>query len=205
MNLQVKLLTFSLVLVLSGTAASGAEPKAAPAPAANEKPTDYVLQPSDLIRVIVFQEPDLLREVRITQENTITLPLVGTINVGNKTVRQAEQIVHDLYNQDYFVNPQISVTVVEYAKRMVNVLGAVGTPGPVVFQPEQKMGLLEAITRAGGFSRIADRKRVRLSRTLPDGKTENFIINVDEMIQGASAEQWQLTKDDVIYVSERLL
>jgi polysaccharide export outer membrane protein len=203
MIFRVKRLAIFLVLGLLGSVASGEEPR--PAPAANEKPTDYILQPSDLIRVMVFQEPDLLREVRITQEYSITLPLVGTVDVRNKTVRQTEQIIHDLYDKDYLVNPQISLTVLEYAQRTVKVLGAVNQPGAIVFQPEQKMGLLEAIARAGGFSRIADRKRVRLSRTLADGKTENYTINADEMIQGASAEQWLLTKGDVIFVAERIL
>lgn len=175
------------------------------APAENPAATDYVLQPSDLIRVMVFQEPDLLRDVRITQEHTITLPLLGTIEVRNKTVRQTEVIIADLYDKDYLVNPQISLTVLEYNQRTVKVLGAVNSPGAIVFPPEQKMGLLEAIARAGGFSRIADRKRVRLSRTLADGKTENYTINTDEMIQGASAAQWLLTKDDVIFVAERIL
>ena len=52
---------------------------------------------------------------------------------------------------------------------------------------------------------IADRKKVRLSRTLEDGKTENYTINADEMIQGASGDQWLLTKGDVIFVGERIL
>lgn len=167
--------------------------------------TDYVMQPSDLIRVMVFQEPDLMREVRITQEYTITLPLIGTIDLRNKTVRQAEEIIRSLYDKDYLVNPQINLTVLEYTQRTVKVLGAVNQPGAIVFPPEQKMGLLEAIARAGGFSRIAERRKVRLSRTLADGKSENYIINTDEMIQGVSAEQWLLTKGDVIFVPERIL
>lgn len=167
--------------------------------------TDYVMQPSDLIRVMVFQEPDLMREVRITQEYTITLPLIGTIDLRNKTVRQAEEIIRSLYDKDYLVNPQINLTVLEYTQRTVKVLGAVNQPGAIVFPPEQKMGLLEAIARAGGFSRIAERRKVRLSRTLADGKSENYVINTDEMIQGASAQQWLLTKGDVIFVPERIL
>ena len=178
---------------------------AKPSQPENPAATDYVLQPSDLIRVMVFQEPDLLREVRITQEYTITLPLLGTIDVKGKTVRQTELTIRDLYDKDYLVNPQISLTVLEYNQRTVKVLGAVNQPGAIVFPPEQKMGLLEAIARAGGFNRIADRKRVRLSRTLPDGKSENYTINADEMIQGASSAQWLLTKDDVIFVPERIL
>ena len=194
-NRLLALLGFALLC-----AGSRAEDQPAAAPS-----TDYVMQPSDLIRVMVFQEPDLMREVRITQEYTITLPLIGTIDLRNKTVRQAEEIIRSLYDKDYLVNPQINLTVLEYTQRTVKVLGAVNQPGAIVFPPEQKMGLLEAIARAGGFSRIAERRKVRLSRTLDDGKSENYIINTDEMIQGASAEQWLLTKGDVIFVPERIL
>jgi polysaccharide export outer membrane protein len=193
-----------LVPALLASAVSAQEQPPEQVPPAVES-TDYVMQPSDLIRVMVFQEPDLMREVRITQEYTITLPLIGTIDLRNKTVRQAEEIIRSLYDKDYLVNPQINLTVLEYTQRTVKVLGAVNQPGAIVFPPEQKMGLLEAIARAGGFSRIAERRKVRLSRTLEDGKSENYIINTDEMIQGASAQQWLLTKGDVIFVPERIL
>ena len=167
--------------------------------------TDYVLQPSDLIRVIVFQEGDLQRDVRITQEGSVSLPLIGTIELKNKSVHQAEDIIRQLYDRDFLVNPQISITVLEYSQRTAQVIGAVNAPGAIAFPPEQKMGLLEAIARAGGFSRIAERRRVRLTRTLSDGKSENFLINADELIQGNSAEPWLLVKGDVIFVPERLL
>lgn len=166
---------------------------------------DYVLQPSDLIRVIVFQEGDLQRDVRITQEGSVSLPLIGTIELKNKSVHQAEDTIRQLYDRDFLVNPQISITVLEYSQRTAQVIGAVNSPGAIAFPPEQKMGLMEAIARAGGFSRLAERRRVRLTRTLADGKTENFTINVDELIQGNSAEPWLLVKGDVIFVPERLL
>jgi polysaccharide export outer membrane protein len=181
---------------------SGAETP--PSPPAAEA-TDYVMQPSDLIRVLIFQQPDLLREVRITQEYTITLPLIGTIDLRGRTVRQAEEIIRSLYDKDYLVNPQVNLTVLEYTQRTVQVVGAVNQPGAVVFPPEQKMGLIEAIARAGGQSRIADLKRVRLTRTNAEGKAENQIINVDDMMKGNSNEQYLLQKGDVIFVPERLL
>jgi len=163
------------------------------------------MQPSDLIRVLIFQEPDLLREVRITQEYTITLPLIGTIDLRGRTLRQAEEIIRSLYDKDYLVNPQVNLTVLEYTQRTVQVVGAVNQPGAVVFPPEQKMGLIEAIARAGGQSRIADLKRVRLTRTNAEGKVENQIINVDDMMKGASNEQYPLRKGDIVFVPERLL
>lgn len=174
-------------------------------PAGTAEATDYVLQPSDLIRVLIFQEPDLLREVRITQECTITLPLIGTIDLRGRTVRQAEEIIRSLYDRDYLVNPQVNLTVLEYTQRTVQVVGAVNQPGAVVFPPEQKMGLVEAIARAGGQSRVADLKRVRLTRTNADGRAENLIINVDDMMKGASNEKYLLQKGDIVFVPERLL
>lgn len=186
--------------VLAAAAAAQEAAKTAP-----KAPTDYVLQPSDLIRVQVFQEEDLMREVRITQEHTITLPLVGTIELKDRTVRQAEEIIRQLYDRDFLVNPQITLTVLEYSQQTVQVLGSVNQAGAVVFPPEQKMGLIEAITRAGGFTRLADRKRIRLTRTQADGEVKNVIINADDLIQGNSSEAWLLQKGDVIFVPERIL
>lgn len=188
-------LLLALAVALPGIAADESSDKTT---------TDYILQPSDLIRIVVFQQPDLLREVRITQEYTITLPMIGIIDVRNKTVRQVEELVRGLYDKDYLVNPQINVTVLEYTQRTVQVVGAVNQPGSVAFPAEQKMGLVEAIAKAGGQSRIADLKRVRLTRTNADGKTENFIINVDDLMKGVSGEQWLLLKGDVILVPERV-
>jgi polysaccharide export outer membrane protein len=193
-----------LPLLVLGLLAPLTGAEAPPAPPAAEA-TDYVLQPSDLIRVLIFQQPDLLREVRITQEYTITLPLIGTIDLRGRTVRQTEEIIRSLYDKDYLVNPQVNLTVLEYTQRTVQVVGAVNQPGAVVFPPEQKMGLIEAIARAGGQSRIADLKRVRLTRTNAEGKAENQIINVDDMMKGNSNEQYLLQKGDVIFVPERLL
>ena len=191
--------TLLLALGLLAGSVSGAETAAAGAS------TDYVLQPSDLIRVMIFQEPDLQREVRLSQECSVLLPLIGNIDLKGKTLRQAEALIGQLYDKDYLVNPQVSIMILEYAKLSVSVLGSVNTPGPVALLPEQSMGLLDGVARAGGFSRLADRKHVKLVRTMPDGKTETYLINADDLIQTSkSGEKWLLQKDDVIFVPERL-
>jgi polysaccharide export outer membrane protein len=178
--------------------------EAADSPSPTPQP-DYVLQPYDLIRVVVFQEPDLGREVRLSPDTTLTLPLIQTVNLNGKTVREAQTIISDLYDRDYLVNPQINLTVLEYSRVSVNVLGAVNTPGSVVIPPDQGLKLLDAIAHAGGFNRLADRKRIKLSRTGADGKTATFTINADDIIQSTSKDQWPLQKADVIYVPESLL
>jgi polysaccharide export outer membrane protein len=167
--------------------------------------SDYLLQPADLLRVQIFQEDDLTREVRISQEYTISLPLVGAIDLRGRTLVEAQQIIRDLYDRDYLVNPQVNVIVLEYAKRTVNVIGSVNSPGAVPFPQEEGLTLLDAITRAGGFNRFADRRRVRLTRTDAQGATVNYTINADDIIQGNAKETWPLQRDDVIFVPERLL
>ncbi len=167
--------------------------------------SDYILQPQDLLKIVVFQETDLDREVRISQEYTINLPLIGSVNLTGKSVRQAEELVRKLYDADFLKNPQITIQVLEYTPRIVQVLGAVNQAGTVTFTPEKQMGIVEAIAKAGGHSRLADLRRVRLTRQLGGGRTETFTINVDDVMKGVSSEPWLLQKDDVIVVPERIL
>lgn len=206
---MLTLLKYLRLCLLAGvlTSAAFAQPADATstAPTATSTSGDYLLQPSDLIRMQVFQEPDLLREVRISQEGTVNLPLIEDVDLRNKTLRQAQQLIRDRYDRDFLVNPQITLVVIEYARRTVNVLGSVNSPGAVPFPQEQKLSLLDAITRAGGFNRLADRKRIKLTRVKPDGKTENSIINADQLIEGSSREKWLLQVGDNIYVPERVL
>jgi polysaccharide export outer membrane protein len=200
-------LIFACFLGLAAAAGPGALCAEDAAPTKENPPAtrpDYTLQASDLIRVQIFQEDDLNRDVRLSQEYAVTLPLIGTVNLKDKAVRQAGELIRDLYNRDYLVNPQVSVIVVEYAARTVNVLGAVNSPGAVSFPPEQPMNLIDAIARAGGFSRLADRGKVKLTRVQPGGRAEMRVIDADEIIQGRARDTLFLQKDDVIYVPERL-
>jgi polysaccharide biosynthesis/export protein len=165
----------------------------------------HKLQPMDLIKLQFFQEADLDRELRVSQDNKIVLPLVGAVDVKGRTVRDTEILITELYRKDYLVNPQVNITVLEYAQRTITVLGAVNSPGAVVIPPERTMTFLDAIARSGGFSRLANRKSVSLTRNLPDGQTANFTINADEMMIGDAANQWTVKDGDIISVPERLL
>lgn len=197
---------WSLGLLASGLAVAAADaPAAAPAAASSSTRADYVLQPLDMIRFQVFQEDGLNRELRISQESTISLPLIGTVELKDKTILQAQEMIQDLYKRDYLVNPQINITVLDYAKRSINVLGSVGNPGVVYFPQEEGLTLLDAISRAGGFTRLADKKHVKLTRVLPDGKTESYEINADRIMQGTSTDTWVILKGDVISVPERIM
>lgn len=201
---MVSRLTIWGLFLMVTTGLLGAEgPRSREDAAAAEKP-DYVIQALDLLRVQVFQEDDLTREVRVSQEYRIVLPLIGMIDVRGKTVSQLQATIRELFDRDFLVNPQVNVFVIEYAQRSVNVLGSVNTPGAVMFPQEQGLTLLDAIARVGGFSRLADRRKIKLTRKV-DGRTASYIINADEIIEGSSKDSWPLLQDDVIFVPERIL
>ncbi len=178
----------------SGSSRSGS-------PAVASAAVDYVLQPQDIIRVQVFQEEEINKqgEVNISSESTITLPLIGTISVAGLTVRQAEQKIRELYDRDYIVNPGVSVNVLKYSDRSVNVVGSIKNAGRVQFPPEKGLTILEAISLAGGHDRLADLKRVKLTR-----KNETIVVNVDDIVKGG-AKDVALEVGDVVFVPERIL
>jgi polysaccharide export outer membrane protein len=191
------------VICLSA-AQSGTSSRAGASKAESAK-ADYVLQPQDLIRIQIFQEDDLNRELRISGEFTVKLPLIDTVYLKDKTARQAEEHIRDLYGREYLAKPQVNLFVLEYAPRRVFLAGAVATPGVVLFLQEQGLTLIDAISRAGSFNRLADKKRVTLKRTKSDGSTETFTINVEELMKGDSNLTWPLQPNDVINVPEKIL
>lgn len=190
-----------LAMGADGTAAAN---RSQPIKSASGK-IDYILQPQDLIRVQILREEELNREVRVSQELTVALPLIGIIDLKGKTVREAEEEIRRAYDNDYLVNPQVNVFVAEYWKRFVKVFGAVNSPGVVVFPPEEGLTLLGAVSRAGGFSRLADNKKVIITRTDLSGHTETSTINADDLLKRGTGEDVPLMPDDVINVGERIL
>lgn len=134
-------------LVLSfalGAAASAQTPQAGQA-----KP-EHLLGPGDVIRVNVFQSPDLSLETRINEQGQITFPLVGAVTVGGLSVPAAEQrIAKALRDGKFVLNPQVNILVMQIRSAQVSVLGQVGKPGRY---PIEQVGakVSEMIAAAGG-------------------------------------------------------
>ena len=113
---------------------------------------NYILKPSDVIQVSIFLEPDLEKSVRIEADGTVTLPLIKKVKVADLTVSDAQELITQLYNRDYLVDPQISVLVVSFSPKLVRILGSVNRPGVVEMPPDRQMTLTEAIASANGIN-----------------------------------------------------
>ena len=175
-----------------------------PSQAAAQYEDNYILKPSDLLRVEVFQEPDLLKEIRVAADGSIVLPLIGKVNVGDRTVQEAQNLIRDRYERDYLINPQINLLVLEYSESYVQVLGQVNRPGLVKIRPDKGLTLIEAIAGANGFTRLARTGSVRLKRKNNNGLTTVTQINVNEILKDSSKADIPLQEGDIIFIDEKV-
>lgn len=166
---------------------------------------DHRLVPGDIVHIQVFQEPDLDREVRVAHDGAVTMPLVGRIHAAGLRLEELETELRARFADGYLVAPQINAAVVKFQPRSVNVLGAVNAPQAIEYPPGQTLTLVDAVSRAGGFNRLADRRRVRLTRAAAGGQQTIRTIDADELLTGPVAENLTVQPDDVIYVPERVL
>ena len=119
---------------------------------AQQRNVEYEIGPGDRLRINVYQNPDLTLETRVTENGTITFPLIGEVNVGGKTVGAAElTIALALKSGGFIKQPYVTVVPLEIHSNQVSVLGQVRDPGR---HPLETVGtrLSEAIAIAGGIS-----------------------------------------------------
>jgi polysaccharide export outer membrane protein len=201
-KLRIYILTI-MGLLLAGAMAGRAQDAAFTPPAQTDggDATDYQLLTDDVVQIKVFQEEDLDSVLRVSKEGTITFPLIGVVQVGGKTPQEAALLIKAALAKDYLVNPQVSLTVVEYAKRLFTVLGQVQRPGSYDLPDRDTLTLIQAIGMAGGYTRIADPGRITLKRTV-DGRQSVMHLNAKKMAGGTVESTFAVKSGDIITVGE---
>ena len=166
---------------------------------------NYVLKPSDVIKIEVFQERDLEKSVRIEGDGTVALALIGKIKVAGMAVAEAQSLITDLYNRDYLVDPQVSVLVVSFAPKVIRVLGSVNKPGVVEIPPDRDLTLTEAIAEVNGISRLGNPKSLKIKRLGVDGGALQMEVNFSKIVTDPDVEDIILLEGDTIWVPERII
>lgn len=165
-----------------------------------EASSSYVISALDYLRFRIIGEPETQVEVRVSADGAVALPYVGTVNLEQLSVAEAQQRVYDLYNGDYYINPQIDLTIIAYSGRAVEVLGFVGKQGSVGFPTEKPLYLLEAISRAGGFQELGNRRAVEIRRVRAGGDNETIVVDTTSI----SPREFPLRDGDIINVPRRV-
>lgn len=158
----------------------------------------YSVGPKDLITINVFDVPDLNITVRISEDGTITLPLLGQVEVGGLTRFQLEKKLAVLLEKKYLKNAQVTVFIKEYQSKVVSIIGEVVKPG--TYELIGKQTLLQVLSTAGGLSDTAS-NRIIVIRRYKNGKSSSLVIDLDElMLKGNPRMNIPLRAGDIINV-----
>ena len=133
------------------------------------------------------------------------LALIGTVAVGGRTISEATEIIKSRYRDGYLKNPQVSLTVRSYARKLFTILGQVQKPGSYDMEGSNQITLLQAIGMAGGYTRIADPANITVKRLEGTGGAEKIIkLNAKRMAWGDQNSTFFIKTGDVISVGESL-
>ena len=163
-----------------------------------EENRDYPLGPGDVLRVQVFQNPDLTTETRVSESGVITYPLIGNIEVGGLPITDAEKkIAAALKNGGFVRQPQVNIVVLQMRGNQVSVLGQVNRPGR--FPLETVSRVSDMLAMAGGATITGDDSAIVIG--LRDGKPFRKVIDIPALyLNERSNEDIILTGGDIIYV-----
>jgi len=172
---------------------------------------NYRLSAGDTVAINIFGEPELAATQTIARSGEVRLPLIGEIVLTGKSVREAERALEETYRKREFLKtPVINLVVSAYFPREVTVLGAVRSPGTVLFPRDvTSLDIVDVITRVGGFVPVSKSDAVTLTRRNADGKESVTTVNLEDAIGGrrkAGRERADILvyPGDRIWVPERL-
>lgn len=181
-----------------------AQGQALPAPdttsasGAYEGASDYRLGAQDLIEVSVFGVEELSKTVRVNSNGQISLPLVGGVMAGGRTIPELESDLARKYSEGYVQRPQVTIFVKEFASQRITMEGAVKNPG--IYPLTGKISLIQAVAVAGGLEPLADLGGIVLFRKV-DGKRMAAGYDMRELRSGR-VEDPQLYGDDLVVVEQ---
>lgn len=188
-------------LLLAGGQAAHAQAQAQPQAGA---PNEYRLGSGDVVRISVFQNPELTLETRVTEAGVISYPLLGNVRIGGQSVTGAEKLIADgLRNGNFVKNPQVTLVVMQVRGNQASVLGQVNRPGRYPLEVAD-MRLTDLLALAGGTAQGgADTVVVTGTR---DGQPFRTLVDLPALFApGGQAQDLKIQNGDTLWVDRQPL
>jgi polysaccharide export outer membrane protein len=179
-----------------GPPATPAPGKGTSAASSGGAPVDsntYIIGPTDVLFVRVWNEAEFSGPVAVHQDGKFTLPLVGDLDAGGKTPVEVQDVIAKALTK-YVVKPLVTVTVQEVGSKRYYMDGQVPHPGefPLVVPTT----VFEALSKAGGIGEFANSKKIYVLRG-----DKRIPFNYKEVLKGKNmAQNIQLKPNDHIVV-----
>jgi polysaccharide export outer membrane protein len=153
----------------------------------------------DMVRITVFRNPELTTETRVSDQGTISFPMLGDVPVSGMTPSQVSKRIADkLSSGKYVVNPEVQVTMMQVNSRQVSVLGNVNKPGRYPID-NINARLTDFIAAAGGVA--APGSDLVTVVSVRDGKATKKDVDLSQMfVSGNIDSNLDLQPGDTIYV-----
>jgi protein involved in polysaccharide export with SLBB domain len=162
---------------------------------------DMTLGTGDTFEVNVYDEKELSGKYQVPDDGTINFPLIGTVVVGGqRPIAVARTIQDALQSKQILRNPSVSIFVVEYASKRINVMGAVQRPGSLPWSAGTSV--VRAISVAGGLTPLAAGNDTIVTRQ-EGGKPKRYRVSVRRITEGQE-QDFVLQAGDIVYVPERI-
>lgn len=186
----------ALAVLAMGCVSAGAPPPPELAP--GDRP-GYVIGIPDLLRIIVWRNPELSVEVSVRRDGKISVPLVDDVQAEGLTPEELKEVLTEAL-AEFVTAPDVTVIVAQTNSHTVTVIGGVARSGQISLI--RQMRVLEAIATMGGFNVWAKRNRVKIMRQQGDDAIE-YVFNYGAYSAGkASASNILLEPGDIIVVPE---
>lgn len=161
---------------------------------------DATLGPGDTFEVRVYRQDEMSGIYEVSTEGTISFPLIGIVKAGGNTPAQVEREIHDRLADGYLRDPNVSVLVKESKSKSISVLGEVGKPITISFA--EGMTVIDAIAKAGGFTAMARKNAVTVTRSI-EGKTTRYTVPAGDIGNG-KAKNFYIRPGDVVSIPRRV-
>ena len=110
----------------------------------------YQVGPRDVLTIIVYAGGEKQHEADLTvsAQGIINVPFVGSVKAEGLTIPQLEALIIEPLAQNYFVNPEVNISIKEYHSIQYFISGAISSPG--LYEMSSQATLMELIAKAGG-------------------------------------------------------
>jgi polysaccharide export outer membrane protein len=156
----------------------------------------YTIGIEDVLRVVVWNEPDLTVDVAVRPDGKITIPLIDDIDVAGRSPQDVRDMIAERLSK-FVRDPSVTVVVTEINSFRVFVLGEVNAQGVLNFRRPTR--LLQAIATAGGLTPFSKKEALLLREQ--HGVEKRIQVNLKPLLTGSpEAENLPLRPNDTVIV-----